>query len=411
MHVLVLGAGVIGMTTAHALARRGCKVTVIDQANSVAAGASFANGAQLSYSFVDPLASPAMLVHLPAILAGKDPSIRLQKWFDLTTLKWGARFAANCNSAAVKRNMQRALELAAESRNELQKLQAEYHLSFRHKKPGKLIVTRSPSKLAQLLKSAEIRRSFGNQIEGLTAAECFEKYPMLAERNSDLVGGIWAPEDGVGDARRFTEALSNLCFRQFDVEVRLKRRVRSLLFDGDKAVGARTDKGDFTADAVVVCLGSAARNLLRASGLDVQIRGVKGYSITMPANEGTPLVSLTDADKKIVFARLDSEVRIAGLADFDVDDDKDPVRVENLRQMAKEILPAVGDHTHCSAGWAGLRPMTPDGLPITGESSKKSLFLNIGHGMFGWTFAAGSAARLADSLLGKQQKTQRENAA
>ncbi|NVJ97883.1 MAG: FAD-dependent oxidoreductase [Alphaproteobacteria bacterium] len=413
MRILVLGAGVVGITTAYELARKGCKVTVVDQACSVAAGASFANGGQLSYSFVDPLASPQMVASLPGILLGRNSAIRFNCPFDRQLMRWGIKLLGHSFAPFRTRDLKSAITLALESRAALNSLLGKHNISFRHRVAGKLVVTRSLRAFNAMRAKAEIKKRAGLNVYALSPSECHGLASGLDDQLPTIAGGIYSPDDAVGDARRFTEALAMICSSQYGVEIKLKRRIRGLLTDSDRAVGVTTSGGDFTADAVVVALGAGARPLLERYGIHAPIMPVKGYSFSMPASESMGLgLSLTDADKRIVFAPLDNEIRVAGLADFDgTDTSLKEDRLKLLKQTAQEALPFVGDYDHACSGWAGIRPMTPDGLPITGKSRMAGLYLNCGHGMFGWTFACGSADRLADLMLEKRRNNEKGVAA
>lgn len=411
MHVAILGAGVIGVTAAYALARQGCKVTIFDQAGSIAAGASFANGAQLSYSFVDPMASPTMLKKLPAILMGRDDNSKQQMSFEPDYLKWGASFIGNCLEPKVTTNLIRALDLAVESRDALAALLERHRISFRFKQAGKLVLTRSSVALERMSKTAKLKSEKGVDVQVLSPEECWNVEPSLKPRFSDIAGGVYAPGDQVGDARRFTAALAHICSENYDVDIHLKEKILGLALDVDRVVGVQTGHGVFTADKVVVCLGAASAPFLKKYDVSVLIEPIKGYSFTIPANDHAPMTSITDADNKLVFARLDSEIRIAGLADYDGRDmSLNPERLEDLKRKAETLIPDIGDYDHSGTGWVGARPMTPDGLPIIGNTKIKGLYLNTGHGMLGWTFACGSAERLAKVVTGNVCKHERRAA-
>lgn len=408
MHVLVLGAGVIGITTAYALARKGCKVTVIDRANSIAAGASHANGGQLSYSYVDPLASPQTLRLIPEILFGRSNSMRLNSGFDSHLMRWGLQFMRECTTGRNKQNLSAALALAQESQFALAALQKEHDSSFGCRTAGKLVVTRSASTLQAAMKKAELKRKCGQILEALSAAECFEISPGLGEQMGDLAGGLLAPNDGIGDARHFTETLAMMCTRDYGTDIKLKRHIRGLLVDRDRVVGVTTSKGEYTADAVVVAMGAPAAPFLTPYGIQLPILPMKGYSFSIPATNTSPKLSITDLDNRLVYAPLGKQIRIAGLADFDgFNPDADNSRLALLKEVAQQIMPEAGDYSHGCSGWAGQRAMTPNGLPIIGATKIRNLYLNVGHGMFGWTFACGSANRLVQAVFPRENKGRR----
>lgn len=405
MHVAVLGAGIIGVTTAYALARRGCKVTIFDRADRVAAGASYANGAQLSYSFVDPMASPSMLKKLPAILFNKDPNSQHALTANPQHLKWGARFISNCTEQKTVDNLERAIRLALESRSALHTLLAKHSISFRHKRAGKLVVTRSAKALRHMKAAAELKSRRGIDTKVLDPSQIWRIEPRLEQHFGDIVGGAYAPDDEVGDARCFAEMLAKICTQDHGVDIRLNQKVHCIAAEGRTAIGVQLSTGIFRADRVVVALGTGSSALLKPHGISVLIEPIKGYSITIPAHENAPEVSLTDADHKLVFARLDSELRIAGLADYDGSDvTLNEKRLGTLKERARSLLPCIGDYEHEGSGWMGARPMTPDGMPLIGGTKVDNLFLNTGHGMLGWTFACGSAERLAKTMLDEQEQ-------
>lgn len=404
MNVLVLGAGVIGVTTAYALAERGCKVTILDQANSVASGATFGNGAQLSYSFVDPIASFSFLKKMPGLMAGRDPSASMSLTADPHFLRWGMGFVKECVNGSNKKRLFEAIKLAQESETALARWLARVPVSFGYRRSGKLVVTRQKSALSGLSDSVAFKREMGMDVSMFARDECFALYPYLEHQAADIVGGVYAPDDSVGDAKRFTEAIACEAGEKYGVKIKLKHKILSLLTDGERAVGVRTGCGDFTADMVVVCLGVSAAVLLRPYGIKLPILPVKGYSISVPATAKAPKVSITDLDHKMVFAKLHDQLRVAGLSDFgEKSNEINEARIAYMKDTAQKIFPDIGDYSHSGQPWAGLRPMTPGGLPITGASKIKNLYLNTGHGMFGWTFACGSAERLARCVLGPKK--------
>lgn len=404
MHVAVLGAGIIGVTTAYALAKRGHKITVFDQAGSVAAGASYANGAQLSYSFVDPMASPAMLKKLPAILINKDPNSHHTLSADTQHLKWGAHFISNCTEQKATANLKKAIELALESRSALHDLLGRHSISFRHKRAGKLVVTRNLKTLKQMKSAAEVKSRRGIDTRLLPPSEIWRLEPGLEAHFHDIVGGAYAPDDEVGDARRFADALAQICMKDYGVKVRLKQKIHAIITENGSATGVYAGNHTFKADRVVVALGAGSSELLKPCNISLLIEPIKGYSLTIPAHETAPTVSLTDADNKLVFARLHSELRIAGLADYDGSDmTLKKRRLDTLKCRAQSLLPNIGDYEHAGCGWMGLRPMTPDGTPFIGSTKMNNLYLNTGHGMLGWTFACGSAERLAKAISDERE--------
>jgi D-amino-acid dehydrogenase len=403
MKICVLGAGVIGLTTAWWLAEAGHDVTIIDRQEAAAAGASAANGGQLSYTFVAPLASPATLLKLPSLLMFRGGPMRIRAGFDPALIYWGARFLLACRSGAVRKTVSAQLRLAALSRVELERLTQAMGLVFGLKTAGKLVVYRTKTEFNSARGAVSVDRGTDLERRILTPAECLALEPALRFATRDIAGGIFTASEQVGDCAAFCAALSSRMKHRNNIAWLLRTLIVEPVLCGGRLVAVETDNGRVQADCFVLCLGSQSKAFARACGFYLPIYPVKGYSITLKAEPGARALrhSVTDFERKLVFAPLAVDrrpvVRVAGIADFESDDTTvDPSRIDILQRASAEVLgmTATGD----LQPWCGLRPMTPDSRPIIGWSPLRGLFINSGHGMLGWTLACGSAKLTANLI-------------
>jgi D-amino-acid dehydrogenase len=392
MKICVLGAGVVGLTSAWWLVEAGHQVIIVDRHATAGSEASAANGAQLSYNFVAPMASPAMLRKLPAMLFGSADAIRVSPDWDL--VRWGIDFLRACTGSAVERTTAAQLALAALSRAELAQLTLAQGLDFGLRTAGKLVLYRNTGDFA----AARPAPDTGVAQDVLTPAECLALEPALRIKAGALAGGIYTPSEQVGDCAAFCAGLLARLKTRGNVEIRMSTPIGRPIVSRGKLTGIETSAGTIEADAFVLALGAGSKAFARACGLDLPIYPVKGHSITIP---GEALAhSVTDYSRKIVFAPLPGATRVAGFADFKgYCQTPDPSRIAELKADAAATfgLAAPGDN----APWAGLRPITPDSRPIIGPSPLGGLYLNTGHGMLGWTLACGSARLLTDLIGGK----------
>ncbi len=405
VRVLVLGAGVVGVTTAYALARRGVAVTIVDRESAPAHGASFANGAQLSYAYTDALGSPKMLARTPLLVLGKDPAFRMKLSCDPALISWTLAFLRNCTQAAFDRNTTAILKLALQSQQALSQLLARHSIEFNHVTASKLHLYYTEEALKAAADVVALKRRHGAVQNVLTPRAAVHLEPTLESIADSLAGAVHSPLDEVGDPLRFSSELLTILRSNYGVEALFGFDVASLQTTSGGVVV--TDNGGMVldAEAAVVCLGYEAPRLLKQVGVRVPIWPMKGYSLTAKATSNTPLVSITDTARKIVFCRLGHEVRIAGLAELgEREPQTDRRRLQALAQAAQASLPGSFDPTECR-GWSGMRPMTPSSAPIIGPAGAPNVFVNVGHGMLGWTLAMGSAERLADTLVAGRRGT------
>ncbi|SDE94627.1 D-amino acid dehydrogenase [Rhodospira trueperi] len=407
MHVLVLGAGVVGATTACLLARDGHDVTVVDRQPGPGLETSFANGGQIAASHAEPWASPHLLPKLARWLGRDDAPLQF-RWLrlDPALWGWGARFLLNCRSAAYARNMERAVRLALYSRDRLRALRADLSLAYDARTDGIVHVYRDSASLPVAAAAAEIMTAAGLERRRVSIEEAVALEPALADAAPSLAGAFFSPGDESGDAHLFTEAMADHA-KRLGARFLYGTTTRGLIRDPAnpaRLTGAETDAGPIEVDAVVLALGSFSPAVARTVGLRLPVYPAKGYSITLAVREGdqAPRVSITDDEQRMVFSRLGHRLRCAGTAALEGwSTSLNPTRVALTVRNATSLFPRGGDYDDPQP-WCGLRPATPDSVPILGLAPRfENLWLNTGHGTMGWAMAAGSAQITADLIAGR----------
>ena len=400
MRVIVIGGGVVGVTSAYWLRLAGHEVDLFEQESEAGRGVSAGNGGQLSYAYVEPLAGPDLWTKFPAILLGLDGAVRMRPDLSKDTLRWGLAFLRQCAGARQAEALKALLVLAAESHRALAELLNDVPLEFDYSAAGKLILYRDARALDGAEKLAEIKRQYGFRIEILDRAACLKMEPALDRYGNPFEGGVYAPEDAAGDCAQFTRGLYQHLNRAMGMETHAGARVTHLIARDHRVVGVALEDGQMPADAVVLANGIDASRLAATIGLRLPIQPVKGYSVTAPARPEAPEVSLTDRTEKIVFAHLGHRLRAAAFADLDGwSPDARPERAHQVLALARHLFPFAAEWSQAEPVWAGQRPMTPSGVPLIGESGVPGLYLNAGHGGLGWTLACGAGKRLA-GLIG-----------
>ena len=400
--VLVVGTGVVGMATAYALARRGLSVTLVDQASGVGQGASFANGAQLSYAYTDALANPKLLRHMPALALGMDPVFRLKASADPQYIGWLLRFLRNCTRDRALESTLSGLTLGLESRLAMHALLALHPLDFGHKAPGKLHLYKDKPSFAGAAMMARLKTAHGAQQHVLGRQEALDIEPALAAYKDDFLGAIYSPEDELGDPHRFCAALLDVLIQSYGVKLRTGVRVAEIRPHATQPMLVSAIGEKFCADHVVICAGLGSSRLLRRFGLCDVLMPMKGYSITAPMGAYAPKTSITDVSRKLVLCPLNGAIRVAGLAELgerDVAPCED--RLALMVESAKTAFPQAAIYDAPASIWAGVRPMTTNSLPIIQKAAPR-VTVNIGHGMLGWTYAMGSGERAAKCLLASE---------
>lgn len=404
MKIIVIGAGIVGMTTAWELARDGHRVTVVDRAPGAAAGASHANGGQLSYSYVAPLADASVWRQLPKLLLDPDSPVQFRPGGDPFQYRWLAQFMRACNDRQARETTERLGRLARLSRDVLHATEELAGSEFAWTRTGKLVVYSSEASLAAARRLAEWQATSGIERRPLDRDACLALEPALSGIAHRLVGGLFSPGDEAADSRLLAGVLEQqLRAGVGAVNFVYGTAVKGLRREGGAIVALDTDAGAMEADLYVLAAGVQARALGRSAGLDLPIYPLKGYSLSAPiaTDSAAPRVSITDASRKVVVARLGETLRLAGAADLVGENTEvDQRRTGKLVADAQADYPDAADWSAARI-WAGLRPATPRGMPIIGESGVDRLLLNTGHGALGLTLAFGSAALLAAHMAGR----------
>ncbi|HEV6967843.1 D-amino acid dehydrogenase [Roseateles sp.] len=400
-HCVVIGGGVVGLTTAWALLERGHGVTLIEREAEVAQGASRANGGQLSYRYVSPLADAGVPLKALRWLLDPDGPLRFKPEASWAQWSWLLAFLRNCRGPVNRRTTERLLALGAYSQASFARLQAEAQLgeAIALRSPGKLVVYRKPAEFARVASRVQ-----GGVEQALSHDDCVALEPALADTEASLAGGIFTAGEAVADCHAFCQGLH----ARLAVHERFRGRLATpvLAFQRDAqggVLGVQTGGGVVAADAVVLAAGLASRGLAAAVGVELPIYPLKGYSLTAPIGTGhrPPEVSVTDFEKKVLYARIGAELRVAAMVDLVGDDPSlDAGRLASLQRTVRATFPHAADYDRAEP-WAGLRPATPSGAPILGPSGVPGLWLNVGHGALGFTFSFATANIVAELVSGR----------
>ena len=397
-HVVVVGAGVIGVTTAYYLAQSGLRVTIVDRADDVANGASHANGGQLSYSFTDALAKPEFVAKIPGLLAGRDIGSRMRLAPRL--IPWGLRFLSQCTSKRARQNTLAALQMTMRSAQLLNELRARLPFEFAHRPAGKLVLLSSDEDLRAATRSSSAKNEYGCETQILDAGDAIRLEPALDRLSESFVGAVYSQDDEVADARLFTTHLSEWLIDNADVRFRMNTAIAEMKTTANGIVAVCESGEEIAADKAIICTGAWSGELLRPLGINPHIYPVRGYSVTLPPGKSAPNVSITALKQRIVFSRINGSIRVAGFADFTGFSTRaDGERIAALMEVASRYAPEAADYAADEQhGWGGFRPMTPNGQPCIGRTSVDNLFLNTGHGMLGWTLALASGHDIAQTV-------------
>ena len=403
MRVIVLGSGVVGVTSAWYLARAGHEVTVLDRQKAAGMETSFANAGQLSYGYSAPWAGPGIPVKALKWLMMRHRPLVLWPRADRRLYAWLAMMLANCTEAAYRLNKTRMVRLAEYSRDCLGDLRRETGIAYDGRSMGTLQLFRTQKQLDAVAGDTAVLDAFKVPYEVLDPAGCIAAEPALAHVRGKFVGGLRLPGDETGDAHLFTQRLAAMA-AQIGVTFRYGVAIRGLSAEGDRITAVVTEQGIETADCYVATLGSFTPALLAPLGVRVPVYPVKGYSLTLPVKEegGAPVSTVMDETYKVAITRLGDRIRVGGtaeLAGFSLRLRRP--RRETLEHSVTDLFPRGGDVAEARF-WTGLRPMTPDGTPVVGPTRFRNLHLNTGHGTLGWTMACGSGRVLADLVTGRK---------
>lgn len=410
MRVVVLGAGVIGVTSAWYLAEAGHEVVLLDRQPGPALETSFANAGEISPGYASPWAAPGIPVKAMRWLFMKHAPLILRPRFDPAMMRWIAAMLRNCTASRYALNKSRMVSLAEYSRDELVALRNRLDLHYDHGSRGTLQLFRTHKQVDASAGDIAVLQSYGVPYEVLDPDGCISAEPGLAASRDRFVGGLRLPGDETGDCHLFTSQLARRLVTE-NVEVRYDTRIEAIARVGDIIAGVRTDKGIVQGDAYLVATGSYTPALLAPAGIRVPVYPVKGYSITLPiANpEVAPTSTLLDESYKIAITRLGDRIRVGGMAELSgFNAVLPPAREISLRHSLNDLFPGAATNEAPSNFWSGLRPMTPDSTPIVGATPVRNLFLNTGHGTLGWTLACGSASLITHLISGQKPPVEPE---
>ncbi len=403
--VAVIGAGVVGVASAYLLCRAGYAVTLVDRNHGPALGTSRANGAQLSYAYGDALGSPSLLRHLPEILMGRDPAYRVRLQADPEFLIWGLRLLAECLPARSLANTRHLLGLASATRRLLEDVLAEFDLSFDYHVSGKMILYSTAKAFESGANVHRLKQSMGIRQEVLDRDEATAIEPALALYPDPIGRVVYSPDDAAGRPDRFCAGLVDGLVRRYGLQTVFGEEVRGIRSLKGQVTGLSfATREPLDCDLVVMTTGGGLDLLPRGDRPFASIWPVQGYSMTARASASAMRVSITDLKRKLVFARLGDDVRIAGLADIGVKRLRfSEGRFDTFRSASIEAFGGTFDHGADDVSpWSGARPCTPSSRPIIRPGHLKGLYLNLGHGTLGWTLCLGSAQYLLDLVTAGQ---------
>ena len=403
MKVIVLGAGVVGTTSAYFLRQAGHEVTVLDRQAAAGMETSFANAGQVSPGYSAPWAGPGVPLKAVKWMLMTHRPLVIRPLLDPFMWRWMALMLRNCTEAAYHVNKARMVRLAEYSRDCLDALRADTGLRYDDRQNGTLQLFRTHKQLDHVAEDTAVLDEGGVPYQVLDHAGCVAAEPALAHARGRFLGGLRLPGDETGDAHQFTQRLAALAAEQ-GVDFHYGAQVERLEHEGGRVTGVVADGARHMADHYVVAMGSFSRRLLGPLGMEVPVYPVKGYSITIPIEReaAAPVSTVMDETYKVAITRLGGRIRVGGTAELaGFNGVLSEPRRRTLAYSVGSLFPEGGNLRHASF-WTGLRPMTPDGTPIIGPTRYENLSLNTGHGTLGWTMSCGSARVLADLVSGRK---------
>lgn len=398
-HICVIGAGIIGATTAYALSKDGWSVTVIDSEPAAGMRASYANGAQLSYSYVEPLASPSTITKIPLWLLSGDSPIRWKPQFSQRHIKWLIQFFAHCNHGQVQSATQKLLEISFLTKNRLRGWLSDLGISEHDvllEKTGKLVIYRNSHELAAVQRQIELQKSLGCEQEIRITAQCIQVEPSLTSIEQDIAFGVFTPSEEAIDCHK----LCQLILKHSDVLEIYDAQLTNFNVKNNRIASITTSQGEIIADQFVVAAGNETNVVLHQLNQELLIEPIKGYSVSFPIvnRDRAPRGSITDQSRKVVFARIGNTLRVAGFAEICGNNlTIDQRRIASLLADTERVFPGAVDLDEYTS-WAGLRPCSPSGIPYIRRIGYQNAWVNAGHGSLGLTLSIGSAMLLAGQM-------------
>lgn len=403
MHIVVIGAGLAGVTAAWELQQSGHDVTVLDRGSEPATETSYANAGLVAPGHAMPWASPKVPGILLRSLFTENQSYRLKPRLEWQMMRWGVRFLRQCTHSRTRENTANKYRLCRYAQSRLHDVTEKAGLDYGQQRRGLLYLFRSDSTFRKGVEEMKVVQDLGHEIQILEEKEVVELEPAYSQSMERIAGAVYCPSDESGDSRLFSLQLAEACIArgaafQFDCTV------DRIVVDDKRVVCLTTSNGDVTADAYVLASGVEAPWLTRRIGLDLPIYPVKGYSVTFPihATHRCPAIGGLDEDRLIAFSRLGDRLRATSTAEIaGYDTSFQPRDFEHTIKVVKSLMPNAADYTRPEY-WSCLRPMTPTGQPVVGACRYENLYLNVGHGNMGWTMACGTARLVADVINGNE---------
>lgn len=399
MHISVIGGGIVGVSTAYWLIQQGCEVTLFEQNDKVGMDSSYANGGQLSYSYVSPLAQPDVWKDLPTWLLKKDSPLHFEPQINWQLWRWLIRFLKSCNTSTANQSAIELLQLSFLSKEVLHDWTSQQEIQFGLQQNGKIIFHRDSNSFKKASKQVQNLSKQGAQQLLLEPKEIIALEPSLAPIKKHIVGAVYTPSEESGDCHLLTKALFELLEKNPLFTSRLNSKITNFKINKRQITAISTPSETIEVDQVVITNGIGSVELLNKIGVKPCIYPLKGYSLSLPFTEYAPKISVTDYAQRIVYAKLADQIRIAAMIDIGKwDKSANQKRIDLLYTQVKNTFPFLNlEH---ATPWVGLRPATPTGKPIIGRSQNlDNLWLNIGHGALGFTLASGSAALIGAQIL------------
>ncbi|WP_430460991.1 D-amino acid dehydrogenase [Thalassolituus sp. LLYu03] len=403
MKVLVLGSGIIGVSSAWYLAKAGHEVTVVDRLEGPALETSYANAGMLSFDYSTPWGAPGVpFKAIKWMMQDISPLLFSVKDFDANTIGWMMKMLGQCTQSAFDVNKERMLRVARYSADCFKELRAELDIPYDGRQKGTLEVFRTEKEMDGAAGDVAVLERCGVPHAMIDVDACLQHEPALANVREKIVGGLYLPGDETGDCFKFTNALADEC-KKLGVTFLMNTSIDGLDVQKGKITGVKTSAGTLTADNYLVALGSYSPHVLSKVGINVPIYPLKGYSLTMPIIDESkaPVSTVMDQTYKVAVTRFDDRIRVGGIAEIaSYNKELQAKRRGNIEFTVKDLFPGAGD-VEAAEFWTGLRPMTPDSAPILGGTQYDNLFLNTGHGTLGWTMSLGSGKFIADLMSGR----------
>ncbi len=409
MNVIILGAGVIGVTQAYYLAKQGYKVTVFERHEGPALDTSFANAGQISPGYATPWAAPGIPLKAIKWMLEKHAPLAIKPTLDLNQYKFMWNMFLNCTSGKYAVNKSRLVRLSEYSRDCLIQLRKDTGISYENRSLGTTQLLRTPEQMAGIKADIEVLEKFNVPYEVLDQEGILKVEPGLQKSVHKLAGALRLPNDETGDCFLFTNRLTELA-KEMGVEFKFSETIQDILVEHNKIIGIKSNGVVHTADIFVDCLGVYAPFLLKKIGIKAPIYPLKGYSLTAPIvnPEGAPTSTILDETYKIAITRFDDRIRIGGMAEISgYNLNLNPKRRATLEFVTNDLFPDGGDLPKATF-WTGLRPKTPDSTPIIGGTEYTNFYINAGHGTLGWTQSCGSSSYLADIIAGNKPEIDTE---